>query len=156
MRILVDGDSSGHRDLLIATAKEFDLELVWVCNHASRPPWPEEGLRLTIRHMDVDSQAADMELMNLSQPGDILITGDLGLASVCIMRGAGALSPRGFWFKEGELHGRLEFRALAARMRRGGVNLDKKPAHRRLDDHRFELELRRAVQAGLGHPETDE
>jgi uncharacterized protein YaiI (UPF0178 family) len=149
MRILVDGDSSGHRDLLIAIVREFDLELVWVCNHASRPPWPEEGLKLTVRHMDVDAQAADMELMNLSRPGDIVITGDLGLASVCVVRGAAALSPRGFWFKEDHLLERLEFRALAARLRRGGVNLEHKPPHRRLDDHRFELELRRAIEAGL-------
>jgi uncharacterized protein YaiI (UPF0178 family) len=99
MRILVDGDSSGHRDVIIAIAKEHDSELIWVCNHASRPPWPEEGLRLTVRHMDVSDQAADMELMNLSRPGDIVVTGDLGLASVCVVRGAAALSPRGFWFK---------------------------------------------------------
>jgi uncharacterized protein YaiI (UPF0178 family) len=148
MRILVDGDSSGHRDVIIAIAKEHGSELIWVCNHASRPPWPEEGLRLTIRHMDVSDQAADMELMNLSQPGDIVVTGDLGLASVCVVRGAAALSPRGFWFREDELLQRLEFRALAARMRRGGVNLEHKPPHRRLDDHRFELELRRAIEAG--------
>lgn len=149
MRVLVDGDSSGHRDLLIAMVREFDLELIWVCNHASRPPWPEEGLKLTVRHMDVDAQAADIELMNLSQPGDIVITGDLGLASVCVVKGAAALSPRGFWFKEEQLLERLEFRALAARLRRGGVNLEHKPPHRRLDDHRFELELRRAIEAGL-------
>jgi len=86
--------------------------------------------------------------MNLSQPGDIVVTGDLGLASVCVVRGAAALSPRGFWFREDELLQRLEFRALAARMRRGGVNLEHKPPHRRLDDHRFELELRRAIEAG--------
>ena len=152
MRILVDGDSSGHRDLLIALAREFDLEIVWVCNHANRPPWPEDGLKLTVRHMDVHDQAADIELMNLSRIDDIVITGDLGLASVCIVRGAAALSPRGFWFREDQLLERLEFRALAARLRRGGVNLDHKPPHRRLDDHRFELELRRAIEAGLELP----
>ena len=148
MRILVDGDSSGHRDLLIKLAKEFGIELVWVCNYSSRPPWPEEGLKLTVRHLDEGGQMADMEIMNLSRPGDIVVTGDLGLASVCVVKGAGALSPRGFWFKQDELQQRLEFRALAARMRRGGVNLEHKPPHRRLDDHRFELELRRAIEAG--------
>ena len=154
MRLLIDGDSSGHRDVLIKLAKEFDLELVWVCNHASRPPWPEEGLKLTIKHMDVSAQAADMEIMNMSGPGDYVITGDLGLASVCVVRGAAALSPRGFWFKQDELMQRLEYRALAARMRRGGVNLEHKPPHKRLDDHRFELELRRAIESHL-EPQPD-
>ena len=147
MRILVDGDSAGHRDVIIAAAKEHDSELIWVCNFATKPPWPEPGLKLTIRHMDVADQAADMELMNLSRAGDIVITGDLGLASVCVVRGAAALSPRGFWFRQEDLMARLEFRALAARMRRGGVNMEHKPPHRREDDHRFEMELKRALEA---------
>ena len=42
---------------------------------------------------------------------------------------------------------RLEWRALAAKMKRGGVHLDHKPAHRRLDDWRFDQELRRALAA---------
>jgi uncharacterized protein YaiI (UPF0178 family) len=148
MRVLVDGDSSGHRDFLVALAKEMDGEMVWVCNHASRPPWVEPGSKLSVRHMDIASQAADMELMNLSRPGDIVVTGDLGLASVCVSRGAAALSPRGFWYRVEDMAQRLEWRALGARLRRGGVNLDKKPAATRLDDHRFEEELRHALKDG--------
>jgi uncharacterized protein len=146
MRLLVDGDASGHRDLLIELSREHDVELVWVHNPSHRPPWPEPGLRLTVHLADGGSQAADMMLMNLAQPGDLVVTGDLGLASVCVVKGAAAISPRGFWFREDELAQRLEFRALAARLRRGGVQLDKKPAHRRLDDHRFEMELREALK----------
>jgi uncharacterized protein YaiI (UPF0178 family) len=148
MRILVDGDASGHRDVLLEIARDFDVEIVWVHNPSHRPPWPEEGLKLTVHLADGGSQAADMVIMNMAAPGDVVVTGDLGLASVCVVKGAAALSPRGFWFKAEELEQRLEFRALAARLRRGGVNLDKKPPQRRLDDHRFEMELRAALEDG--------
>ncbi len=142
----MDGDSAGMRDLLIELAREHDTELVWVHNPSQKPPWPEDGLKLTVHLADAAAQAADMVLMNMAQAGDLVVTGDLGLASVCIAKGAAALSPRGFWFREHDLMERMEWRALAAKLRRGGVHLDHKPPHRkRLDDWRFEQELRRAL-----------
>jgi uncharacterized protein YaiI (UPF0178 family) len=145
VRILVDGDSSGHRDLLIAVSMERDVELVWVHNPSQRAPWPEPGLRLTVHLADAAAQAADMVLMNLAQPGDLVVTGDLGLASVCVAKGAAAISPRGFWYRHEDLAQRLEWRALGERLKRGGVHLDHKPAAKRLDDWRFEQELRQAL-----------
>lgn len=145
MRILVDGDASGHRDVILDLSREFDVEVVWVHNPSHRAPVPEPGLKLTVHLADGGSQAADMVIMNLAVPGDLVVTGDLGLASVCVVKGAAAISPRGFWFRAEDLGMKLEFRALAARLRRGGVNLDKKPPAKRLDDHRFEMELRAAL-----------
>lgn len=146
MRILVDGDAAGHRDFLVALSIQAGNELVWVCNYASKPPVEADGLNLTVIRTDVDDQAVDMVLMNLAQAGDIVITGDLGLATVCVSKGAAAIGPRGFWYRHEDLAQSLEWRALAARLRRGGVNIDKKPAARRLDDWRFEQELREAMQ----------
>lgn len=145
MRILVDGDASGHKTYLCSLAQEAGVELVWVHNPSHRPPAPEPGLRLTLHLADAASQAVDMVLMNLAGPGDVVVTGDLGLALVCVSRGAAAISPRGFWYRADEMADRMEFRALAARLRRGGEYLDRKPPQRRLDDWRFEVELRRAV-----------
>lgn len=145
MRILVDGDAAGHRDLILDLSREYDVEIVWVHNPSHRAPYPEPGLKLTVHLADGGPQAADIVIMNMAAPGDFVVTGDLGLASVCVTRGAAAISPRGFWFRAEDLGARLEFRALAARLRRGGVNLDKKPPKQRLDDHRFEMELRAAL-----------
>jgi uncharacterized protein YaiI (UPF0178 family) len=154
MRILVDGDATGHRDVLLELSREFDVELVWVHNPSHRPPWPEPDLKLTVILADGGSQAADMVIMNMAAAGDIVITGDLGLASVCVVKGAAALSPRGHWFREDQLAQRLEFRALSARLRRGGVQLEKPPAHKRLDEHRFEQELRHALKDGKADQTT--
>ena len=147
MRVLVDGDSAGHRDLLVALAVETQVELVWVHNPSQRPPYPEPGLpiRLTVHLADAAAQAADMVLMNMAAAGDIVVTGDLGLASVCVAKGAAAISPRGFWYRHEDLMQRLEWRALGERLKRGGVHLDHKPPRKRLDDWRFEQELRQAL-----------
>lgn len=147
MRLLVDGDASGHRDFMVSLARELDVALVWVHNPSHRPPQPEPGLRLETRLADGDKQAADVVLMNLAAVGDVVVTGDLGLALVCVAKGAAAISPRGFWYRPEDMERRMEFRALAARLRRGGAALEGKPPHRRLDDWRFEVELRRALEA---------
>jgi uncharacterized protein YaiI (UPF0178 family) len=145
VRLLVDGDSSGQRDLLLDLAHEYGVTLVWVHNPSQRPPQPEPGLRLEVHLADGASQAADVVLMNLAGLDDIVVTGDLGLAMVCLAKGAAAISPRGFWFNAEDMATRMEFRALAARLKRGGEYLHHKPPQKRLDDWRFEQELRRAL-----------
>lgn len=147
MRLLVDGDSSGHRDLIKGIARETKAELVWVHNPSHQPPSPEEGLSLTVHLADAGPQGADILLMNFARPEDIVVTGDLGLAMVCVAKGAAAISPRGFWYRAEEFQIRSEFRALAARLKRGGEYLHRKPKSVRLDDWRFESELRRALGA---------
>jgi len=145
MRIVVDGDASGHRDLIVALAMEYGIALLWVHNPSHRPPQAEPGLRLEVHLADGGSQAADVVVMNFAGPDDIVVTGDLGLALVCVAKGAAAISPRGFWFRAEDMETRMEFRALAARLKRGGEYLSHKPPRRRLDDWRFEIELRRAL-----------
>jgi uncharacterized protein len=145
VRLLVDGDASGQRDVLVALAMEHKAKLLWVHNPSHRPPHPEPGLDLEVHLADGGSQAADVVLMNFAAAGDIVVTGDLGLALVCIAKGAAAISPRGFWYLAEDMERRMEFRALAARLKRGGEYLHRKPPQRRLDDWRFEQELRRAL-----------
>jgi uncharacterized protein len=145
MRILVDGDASGQRDVIVSLAIEFGAPLLWVHNPSHRPPVPQEGLNLEVHLADGGSQAADVVVMNFAGADDIVVTGDLGLALVCVAKGAAAISPRGFWYRSEDMATRMEFRALAARLKRGGEYLHHKPPHRRLDDWRFEQELRRAL-----------
>ncbi len=147
MRLLVDGDSGGHRLLLTRVARSGGVELVWVHGPAQRPPEPEEGLSLRCVLADGPGQPADVAIMNLAGPGDVVVTGDLGLAVVCVARGAACLSPRGFWYRAEEMEHRAEFRALAARLRRGGARTPGPPAAVRWDDWRFEVELRKALEA---------
>ena len=147
-RILADGDSCGHRMLLCDLAEEYKAELVWVCNFAQSAPPERDGLKLTVRQTDVESQAVDMVLMNLSQRGDVVITGDIGLAAVCSSRGAAVLGPRGHWFYEERMAESLELRHLAARQRKAGKRSHGPPGASRIDDQRFEEELRAALSGG--------
>ncbi len=149
MRILVDGDSSGRRDLIVGLALEYSAELHWVNNVSQAPPQAVDGLMLSTYLADRDKESADVVLMNLAAKGDLVVTGDLGLAAVVIAKGAAALSPRGHWYRTDKLAEQLEFRHLGKERRRQGERAGGGPAPmRRADEIRFEEELRKALEGG--------
>jgi len=147
MRILVDGDGAGRREIIFAQAMEFGAEVHWVNNYSQDAPGMREGLRLWTHMADKQSQAVDIILMNLARRGDLVITADLGLACVVIAKGAAALSPRGQWFREEQVKQQMEFRHLRAERKRSGENTGGGPKpQRREDEQRFEDELRHALK----------
>jgi uncharacterized protein YaiI (UPF0178 family) len=149
MRILVDGDSAGRRELIFDLAMEFGAEVHWVNNVSQNPPSAPEGLKLKTYLSDRASQSTDIVIMNLASRGDLLVTGDLGLAIVAVSKGCAAVSPRGHWYREDEMKQQMEFRHLRAEFKRSGGNLGGgPPAYRREDERRLADALRHALQGG--------
>ncbi len=84
-------------------------------------------------------QEADMKIMNLTEAGDLVVTGDWGLASMVLGKGAKCLSPMGKEFRAEKIEFLLEEREVKAKFRRGGGRT-KGPKKRTLeDDQRFEF-----------------
>jgi hypothetical protein len=86
-----------------------------------------------------DFQEADIKIMNLAETGDVVITGDWGLAATALGKGAKCLSPTGREFHSEKIDFLLEEREVKAKFRRGGGRT-KGPKKRTLeDDRKFEL-----------------
>lgn len=91
------------------------------------------------------SQEADIKLMNLTEPGDIVITQDWGLASMVLGKRAACLSPAGREYTPGQIDFLLEEREIKAKFRRGGGRT-RGPAKRTAeDDRRFVAALERLL-----------
>jgi uncharacterized protein YaiI (UPF0178 family) len=85
-----------------------------------------------------DFQEADLKIMNVAEPGDMVVTGDWGLAAMVLGKGAKCLSPMGKEFRPEKVEFLLEEREIKAKLRRGGART-KGPKKRTLeDDRRFE------------------
>lgn len=67
-----------------------------------------------------NSQEADMKVMNLTEPGDIVVTQDWGLAAMVLGKAAKALSPTGREFRPEIIDFLLEEREVKAKLRRTG------------------------------------
>jgi uncharacterized protein YaiI (UPF0178 family) len=92
-----------------------------------------------------DFQEADVKIMNLTEEGDVVVTGDWGLAAMVLGKGAKCLSPIGREFHPERIGFLLEEREVKAKIRRGGGRT-KGPKKRTLeDDRRFESSLEKIL-----------
>ena len=72
-------------------------------------------------YVDTEKEAVDLYILNHAVRGDVVITQDIGLASMLVNRGVHVISPRGKVYEEGEMDSALHHRYLQAKQRRQGV-----------------------------------
>ncbi|MGE5606441.1 MAG: YaiI/YqxD family protein [Bacteroidota bacterium] len=92
-----------------------------------------------------ESQAADIAVANLTQPGDIVITQDWGLAALVLGKKARAISPRGRIFTTEQIDLLLEERNLLAKYRKSGGRTKGPAKHSKNDDRLFESNLLKLI-----------
>lgn len=142
MRIYIDADGVPWRDLVIERARREGVRVVVVADYSHT--FPDQG---GVERVAVDGgrDAADFAILNRVQEGDMVITQDVGLASLILSKGAGAISPRGFEFIEDSMGGRLTRRWLHSRIRMAGGKLKGPPPLSRNDRKRFLALLERKI-----------
>lgn len=91
-------------------------------------------------------QEADIKLVNLSQPGDIAVTQDWGLAAMLLGKGARCVSPSGVLYDEKRIGFLLEERNLKLRYRRGGGRTRGPGKRTAREDSNFERALEKLLQ----------
>ena len=140
MRILVDGDACPVTTLIEKIAARFGIGVVFfhsTCHYSS------DSNSGTMEKIMVDnvSQAVDMAIINKVTKGDIVVTGDFGLAALVLGKKAYAVSFSGMIFNEENIDRLLFERHMAGVMRRSGGRT-KGPAKRTDSDNKsFEISL---------------
>jgi len=120
MQIYVDADGfpKAAKDLLIRTAARLHVPLIFVANkRVSYEPAALISSLIVPEGPDV----ADDRIVELVQPGDLVITADIPLADRVVAKGAFALSPRGELFTEGNIKDKLAIRDLMTGLRDSGL-----------------------------------
>lgn len=141
MKILVDGDACPVTGIIEKLAAEYGIRTIFIHSTSHYSNMPDSGAMEKIM-VDNESQAADMAIINKASEGDIIITGDFGLASLALSRKADAVSFSGRIFSEENIDRLLFERHLAGVVRKGGGRT-KGPAKRNaVDDLNFEKSLR--------------
>ena len=115
MKILVDADACPVKDIIVKLAKR--------------------------RHLPVTMFSADIRLVNLISPGDIVVTQDFGVAAMSLARGAKALNQNGMIYSDKNMDRLLFERALGQKIRRAGGKAGKNRKRTSEDDKNFEAAL---------------
>ena len=120
MQIWVDADACPAviKDILYRAAERVKVPLLLVANHPLRtPPSPYIKSMQVMGGFDV----ADNRIVELVQPGDLVITADIPLAAAVIDKGGQALNPRGDLYTKDNIRERLTLRNFMGELRNTGV-----------------------------------
>lgn len=92
MKIIIDGDSCPYVYEISDIAKEQELDCVVVTDSA-HSYFDIEGLSQII--VDVGTNASDYKIFSMANKDDIVVTNDIGLATLCHNKEAKVISPYG-------------------------------------------------------------
>ncbi len=154
VNIWVDADACPVviREILCKAAVRRDVPLTLVANHVLPVPRTRQ-----IRMLQVASgfDAADAEIVQRVQPGDLVITADIPLAAEVIEKGGLVLSPRGERYTQDNIAARLNMRDFMESMRSSGVQTGGPPALDQADRKAFADQLDRLLtRYGGGDPQA--
>jgi uncharacterized protein YaiI (UPF0178 family) len=121
MKIWVDADACPVviKDILFRAAERTGTPLILVANQAMRIPASRY-----IKSLQVPAgfDVADNEIVKRLNAGDLVITGDIPLASEVIEKGGHALSPRGELYTPDNIKARLNMRDFMDTLRASGID----------------------------------
>ena len=91
MNVLIDADGCPVVDLTLQIAKQFGIPVIILCDTSHQIE--REGAQTLV--FDKGADSVDFALVNRVKPGDIVVTQDYGLASMCLARCARVLNQNG-------------------------------------------------------------
>ncbi len=142
MQIWVDADACPLvcKEILFRVAERRQLNVTLVANQLMRVP----GSRF-IRALQVPAGAdvADLEIVRLLAPGDLVVTADIPLASLVLEKGGYALNPRGEFYTVDNIAQHLSMRAFMDELRSGGVDTGGPAPYGNADRQNFANQLDR-------------
>lgn len=119
MQIWVDADACPGeiKQLLYKVAQRVKIKLTLVANQSLRIPQSEFiETMLVADGMNV----ADRRIVELIEPGDLLVTADIPLAADVVSKGAEAIDPRGRLYSDANIGDLLTMRNLRDQLRGSG------------------------------------
>lgn len=145
MRIIVDADACPVKKVILKAAEEYNINVVFIhsiCHNQNL----KTGANITQIIVDNESQAADMAIINTVEKGDIVVTGDFGLASIVLMKGAYAISPNGLVYDSHNIDRLLFERHICQKARKSGEYIKGQSKRTNNDDKIFYSVLKSLIE----------
>ena len=148
MRIWVDADACPNviKDILYRAAERAQILLTLVANKLLHTP-PSRYIKAI--QVPAGFDVADNKIVQLVEPGDLVITADIPLAAEVIAKGGHALNPRGEFYTLDNIREFLTMRNFMDGLRSSGVETGGPPALSQSDRQAFANQLDRFLTKKL-------
>ncbi|WP_295760238.1 YaiI/YqxD family protein [Undibacterium sp.] len=142
MQIWVDADACPNviKQILFQAAERLQISTTLVANQFLTTP-PSRVIKAL--QVPAGFDVADNEIVRLMQAGDLVITGDIPLASDVLAKGGYPLNPRGSFYTTENIREYLSMRQFMEELRSGGVETGGPAAFSNADRQAFANQLDR-------------
>lgn len=141
MKIYVDADGCPVVDIAIKVAREYKLEIIIVKNYAHEIT--DSYARVV--SVDISRDSADFYIVNIIEKGDIVVTQDYGLATMCLSKEAIPINQNGLIYTQENIDGMLNRRHLHQQLRKQNKHYGKFKKRSSEADREFEKSLRKLI-----------
>lgn len=142
MNVLIDADACPVVRIAVDLCVKYHIPCTLLCDTAHRI----EQIGATTLTFDKGSDSVDFALANRVQKGDLVITQDYGLASMCLARGAMVLHQDGWEYTEWNIDALLLQRHESRKFRAAGGHSKGPKKRTREQDHIFASALKEILQ----------
>ncbi|MER1957177.1 MAG: YaiI/YqxD family protein [Solibacillus sp.] len=145
LKLLIDADACPVVDLALFVSSQFEIEPFLFCDTSHRIE--RENAKTII--VDKGPDSVDFKLVSELKRGDIVITGDYGLAAMCLAKGGIVITHNGKELTSDNIDQLLAFRYESAKIRRAGGRT-KGPKKRTEENNlAFEMEFRQICERAI-------
>lgn len=142
MKILIDADGCPVVDITLTLGQQFGIPCLILCDTAHF--FRRDGAETLV--FDKGADSVDFSLVNRVTPGDIVITQDYGLASMCLSRSARVLHQDGWEYTRDNIDALLLVRHESRKNRAAGVRMKGAKKRTQAQNAAFENCLRALLQ----------
>lgn len=145
MKVIVDADACPVVNITVSLCQQAGIECLLLCDtaHEMHRDWAQTLV------FDKGADSVDFALVNRVSAGDIVVTQDYGLASMCLAKKATVLHQDGWAYTEDNI-GALLFQRSESRKYRASGGRIKGPSKRTKEQNRnFEQALYKLLQQSV-------
>lgn len=145
MNVLIDADGCPVVDTAIRLCRQFSVPCLLLCDTAHE--FRRDGAETLV--FDKGADSVDYALVNRVHPGDIVITQDYGLASMCLARNAAVLHQDGWEYTRDNIDTLLLVRHDSRKFRASGGRTKGPKKRKPQQDQAFAQALSRLLQQSV-------
>jgi len=145
MKVLIDADGCPVTDIAIHLCLQYDIPCALLCDTAHT--FHRQGAETLV--FDKGADSVDFALVNRILPGDIIITQDYGLASMCLARGGRVLHQDGWLYTTDNIDALLFQRHESRKYRAAGGRLRGPAKRKSAQDKAFSQGLEALLQQSV-------
>jgi len=148
MQIWVDADACPNvvKQILFHAAERWQVNIILVANRLLSTP-PSRYVKAV--QVPAGFDVADNEIVRRLQPGDLVITGDIPLASDVLQKDGHALNPRGSFYTNDNIREYMSMRQFMDELRSSGVETGGPAAFSNADRQAFANQLDKFLMKAL-------